>query len=67
MQTPNTNEGILTERIMGRVRQKLPDIQTNEYNRTYEAVLEELTRYFQYNEVTVKEFIGITANFANEK
>lgn len=43
MQTPDTQAGFLTEKIMQRVKEKLPDIQVNEYNRTYEAVLEVLT------------------------
>ena len=42
MQTPNTRAGELTEHIMCRVRSKLPELPTHEYNRVYEAVLGEL-------------------------
>lgn len=46
MQTPNTEAGRLTEQVMAKVKAKLPDITTHEYNRTYEAVLEVLTLRF---------------------
>lgn len=38
MKTPNTKAGQLTEKIMLEVESNLPDIETHEYNRTYEAV-----------------------------
>jgi len=40
METPNTGAGQLTEKIMLRVRNKLPALTTREYNRIYEAVLD---------------------------
>lgn len=43
MQTPNTPAGQTTERIMSKVRQKLPELPTHEYNRMYEACLEVLS------------------------
>ncbi len=43
MQTPNNRAGRLTERVMAKVREALPELPTHEYNRTYEAVLEVLT------------------------
>lgn len=42
METPKTNAGRLTERIMLSVRAKLPDIKPDQYNRIYESVLAEL-------------------------
>ena len=42
MKTPETTAGYLTENIMCRVRSKLPELPTHEYNRIYEAVLGEL-------------------------
>ena len=42
MQTPNTKAGQLTELIMSRIRGKLPELPTHEYNRIYECVLGEL-------------------------
>jgi hypothetical protein len=42
MQTPDTKAGRLTELVMARVRGKLPELQTHEYNRVYECVLAEL-------------------------
>lgn len=42
MDTPKGISGRLTESIMSRVRERLPDIGTHEYNRTYEAVLDGL-------------------------
>lgn len=45
METPKTEAGRTTERIMLRVRSKLPDLPVYEYNRIYEAVLEELSRH----------------------
>ena len=42
MKTPETKAGRLTELIMARVRGKLPELPTHEYNRVYECVLGEL-------------------------
>ena len=39
MRTPNNIAGRLTEAIMGRVCEKLPDISTHDYNRICESVL----------------------------
>ena len=42
MKTPETKAGRLTELVMARVRGKLPELPTHEYNRVYECVLAEL-------------------------
>lgn len=42
MRTPDTKAGRLTELVMARVRGKLPELPTHEYNRVYECVLAEL-------------------------
>lgn len=42
MQTPETKAGRLTELVMARIRGKLPELPTHEYNRVYECVLAEL-------------------------
>jgi len=42
MMTPDTKAGRLTDHIMARVRGKLPELPTHEYNRVYECVLAEL-------------------------
>lgn len=42
MKTPETKAGRLTELVMARVRGKLPELPTYEYNRVYECVLAEL-------------------------
>lgn len=46
MQTPNTKAGAVTESVMARIRLKLPKIETCEYNRMYEAVLEAMNEQF---------------------
>jgi hypothetical protein len=46
MQTPNNDAGLILEIIMARVKAKIPEIKTWEYNRTYSAVYEGLTEYF---------------------
>ena len=42
METPINQEGKMTERIMAGVKKRLPNIETHEYNRIYEACLEAL-------------------------
>ncbi len=42
MEAPKGISGRLTESIMARVRERLPDIETHEYNRTWEAVYDGL-------------------------
>lgn len=42
MKTPDTTAGELTDHIMCNVRSKLPELPTHEYNRIFEAVLDEL-------------------------
>lgn len=42
MEPTKNTAGRLTEAIMARVKGRLPEISTHEYNRTYEAVLETL-------------------------
>ena len=42
MKTPETKAGRLTELVMARIRGKLPELPTHEYNRVYECVLAEL-------------------------
>lgn len=39
---PHTDRTFLTEKIMSLVMKRLPDIQTHEYNRIFEAVYEGL-------------------------
>ncbi len=39
MKCPKTISGRLTEAIMGRVRDKLPEITTHDYNRVCESIL----------------------------
>lgn len=43
METPNTEAGRLTERIMAKVRGRLPSMSVHEYNVIYECCLETLT------------------------
>ena len=61
METPKTNAGRITERIMFKVREKLPEIETHEYNRTYEAVLavlkEECIDAPQESFISLEEYI----------
>lgn len=46
MKTPDTKAGEVTEDVMARVRRNLPQMETHEYNRTYEAVLEAMQQHF---------------------
>jgi len=40
METPDTRAGRFTAQAMRRVKKKLPEISTHDYNRVYEAVWE---------------------------
>ncbi len=46
MNFPPTRATQVTERIMTKLRQKLPELTTYHYNRTYEAIWNELTTEF---------------------
>jgi hypothetical protein len=43
MDFPNNEATRMTERIMARVKGKLPEMDTHNYNRTFEAVYEVLS------------------------
>jgi hypothetical protein len=47
MNTPNTEAGRMTEKVMLEVKTRLPKIETHEYNRIYEAVNKVLSSELQ--------------------
>lgn len=53
METLDTKAGNLTEKIMAKVVERLPNIQTHEYNRIYEAVLSVLSLEIPESETEV--------------
>ena len=55
MKTPETTAGYLTDHIMARVRSKLPELPTHEYNRIFEAVLSELQCHVLTERTAVQE------------
>lgn len=58
METPDTEQGRMTERVMARVREKLPLLVTHDFNRVYESVLEVLNEEGEEAERRFRESIG---------
>lgn len=66
MMTPETKAGRLTELVMARVRGKLPELPTHEYNRVYECVLAELNCHVLGETHEIPEASARRSNAAGE-
>ncbi|MCK9460604.1 MAG: hypothetical protein M0R80_13275 [Proteobacteria bacterium] len=56
MNTPDTNAGHLTEKIMSKIKEREPEMCTSLYNKIYESVLAVLDDEEKWNE-SFKGFI----------
>lgn len=52
MNTPNTEAGRITEKIMLSIKAQLPDIKAVDYNRIYESVENTMKGELQFSRVT---------------